>query len=134
MNRVSYLNYNWPRDDQEFNSFEPALITASRHGNLSICELLLKNRAKINKADSFSMSALHWAVCLNYSDICDLLLEQKGINVELMDQNNQTPIHLAIRSGNLDLMRVFVDRVSLKSKFRDYLLEAIKSSNVEMVR
>ena len=33
VNRISFLAYNWPRDGQRFNSFEPALITATRHGN-----------------------------------------------------------------------------------------------------
>lgn len=31
LNKLSYMNYNWPSDAQVFISFEPALITAIRH-------------------------------------------------------------------------------------------------------
>jgi ankyrin repeat protein len=38
INRLSYIHYIWPKNEHMFTSFEPALITASRHG---------KNKLKI---------------------------------------------------------------------------------------
>jgi hypothetical protein len=133
VNRISYLSYNWPQGGQLFSSFEPALITATRHGNVSICELLINHGAKINKADSFNMSAMHWAVSLNLNDTVELLLENKA-DYNLLDHKNQTPIERAIKNGNVEIMRIFANNnVSLKFKFRDYLLAAIKSSNCEIL-
>jgi ankyrin repeat protein len=81
------------------------------------------------------MSALHWAVCLNLHDLVRLLLEQKDINYDLLDHKNQTAIQRAIKNGNSDLMGIFIERRAFnKTKFRDYLLEAIKSSNLDIVR
>ena len=132
VNRISYLQYDWPQGGQQFNSFEPALITATRHGNYKICELLLAKKAKINKQDSFSMSALHWAVSLNLINIVKLLLDN-NVNYNLLDHKNQTAIHRAIKNSNEELVRLFADKVSLEFKFREYLLTAIKFSNCEIL-
>lgn len=32
INRLSYINYEWPSEGKMFTSFETALITATRHG------------------------------------------------------------------------------------------------------
>jgi ankyrin repeat protein len=132
VNRISYLSYSWPQGGQLFSSFEPALITATRHGNVDICELLINNGAKINKADSFNMSAMHWAVSLNLIDIVELLLANKA-DCNLLDHKNQTPVERAIKNGNVEVMKIFADNVSLKFKFKDYLLAAIKASNCEIL-
>jgi ankyrin repeat protein len=132
VNRVSYLSYAWPQGGQQFTSFEPALITATRHGDQRICELLLAHGAKINKADSFSMSALHWAVSLNLVSVVKLLLANNA-DYTLVDHKEQTCVDRAIKHGNVELMRVFAHNVSLKHKFRDYLLAAVKSSNCEIL-
>ena len=34
VNRISFLDYMWPNEAQAFKSFEPALITATRHGTI----------------------------------------------------------------------------------------------------
>ncbi|CAF0709625.1 unnamed protein product [Brachionus calyciflorus] len=132
VNRLSYLNYQWPLD-QHFNSFETALITATRHGNENLCEVLLKNNAKVNKTDSFSMSALHWACSLNLVEIIKLLFKYE-VNENLLDLKNQTALDKAIQNGNSHIVYLFTKRFSLQSKLRDYLLEAIKCSNYEIFK
>ena len=132
VNRISYLSYNWPQGGQLFNSFEPTLITATRHGNVHICDLLLQHNAKINKPDSFNMTALHWAVSLNLIDIVKLLLGRNA-NYNALDHKNQTAVERAIKNGHVEIVRLFADSVSLKFKFRDYLLAAIKSSNCDIL-
>lgn len=47
LNRLSYLNYSWPKESSSFQNLEPALITATRHGmkkeNLLIFVFFRKN-------------------------------------------------------------------------------------------
>lgn len=131
VNRISFLAYMWPVDGQHFKSFEPALITATRHGNLQLCEILLKNNAKINKADSFSMTALHWASSLDLIDIVKVLFKYNA-NVNLLDLKNRAPLEKAIFNGHRDIVEIYARHNLLVSKYREYLLAAIESSNTEI--
>ena len=131
VNRISFLAYMWPVDGQHFKSFEPALITATRHGNLQICEILLKHNAKINKADSFSMTALHWASSLNLIEIIKILFKYNA-DVNLLDLKNRAPLEKAIFNGHLDILVIYAKYNLLQSKYREYLLAAIESSNPDL--
>lgn len=133
VNRISFLTYNWPTDRQRFNSFEPALITATRHGNLQLCEILLKHGAKINKSDSFHMTALHWASSLNLVEIVKTLFKY-NINVNLTDLKKHTPLEKAILNNHIDIVQAFADSYMINSKCREYLLSAIESSNTEIFK
>jgi ankyrin repeat protein len=128
VNRLSYLNYSWPLEGKAFISFEPAIITATRHNSPELCRLLLRNNVKINKADSFSMSALHWAASLNLMEILSILFEHNP-NPSLLDLKNQTPIEKAILNGNDRVVKMFVERFSFADKYREYLLMAMNTSN-----
>lgn len=133
VNRISFLAYNWPTDRQRFNSFEPALITATRHGNLQLCEILLKHGAKINKSDSFHMTALHWASSLNLIEIVKALFKY-NVNVNLTDLKKHTPLEKAILNNHIDIVQAFADSYMINSKCREYLLAAIESSNTEIFK
>ena len=103
---------------------------------MQICELLIKHGAKINKADSFDMSALHWAVSLNLVEIVRLLLGHRA-NCGLLDHKGQTPIERAINCASLELVRLFADSecggAELKANFRHYLLAAIRNSDPDIL-
>lgn len=130
INRLSYISYKWPKDNTCFDSFETPLITATRHNNIQICDYLLKKRAKINKTDSFSMTALHWACSLNLSRIVELLFDYDELNPNVLDLKNQTPLEKAILNGNENVVGLFMRRCfALDYKFRDFMLGAIKISN-----
>jgi ankyrin repeat protein len=133
VNRISFLTYNWPTERQRFNSFEPALITATRHGNLQLVEILLRHGAKINKSDSFHMTALHWASSLNLIDIVKVFFKY-NVNVNLTDLKKHTPLEKAILNNHIDIVQVFADNYMINSKCREYLLSAIESSNTEIFR
>lgn len=134
VDRLSFLNYRWPTEEKVFNSFETSLITATRHGDYKTCEILLKNNAKLNKIDSFSMSALHWAASLNLVKITGLLLSQDGINVNILDLKNHTPVQKAILNNHIDVVKLFTEKVSLEYKFREYLMDAIQISNTAIFK
>jgi ankyrin repeat protein len=132
-NRISFLAYIWPTERQIFNSFEPALITATRHKNIKLCRVLLKRGAKINKSDSFSMTALHWASSLNFTEIVEMLFEYNA-NVNLMDLNNETPLQKAILNGHKGVVEVYAKNCKLESKCREYFQAAIDSSDIDIFR
>lgn len=133
VNRISFLDYNWPRGGQRFNSFEPALITATRHGNLQLCKVLLKYGAKINKSDSFSMTALHWASSLNLIEIVKVLFKYNA-NTNLTDLKKQTPLEKAILNNHTDIVEIYAANYKLQTNCREYFLAAIESSNAEIFK
>lgn len=98
-----------------------------------MCDFLLRNNAKVNKTDSFSMSALHWACSLNLIKIVKLLLNY-DVNDNIMDLRNQTALDKAIQNGNSHLVYLFTQRFSMQARLREYLLHAIKVSNYEIFR
>lgn len=133
VNKLSYIDYKWPNEEQTFNSFEPAITTATRHGHTRICELLLKNNAKVNKTDSFSMTALHWASSLNLIDLVGILIKYDA-NPNLLDLKNQSPLEKAIANGYMEVINLFVNNYSLEFKYRDYLLSAIQLANIDILK
>lgn len=95
--------------------------------------MLLKNNAKVNKTDSFSMSALHWACSLNLIEIVKLLFKY-DVNESLMDLRNQTALDKAIENGNSYIVYLFTRQFSLEPRLRECLLKAIETSNYEIFR
>jgi ankyrin repeat protein len=133
INKLSYLDYNWPSQAETFNNLETALVTATRHGFTEICAILLEHNAKLNKIDSFNMSALHWAVSLNFPDIVFSLLKHNA-NPHLKDANNESPLEMAIKNGQMNIVALFAENCVLDYKYREYLLCAIKTSNNDIFR
>jgi ankyrin repeat protein len=98
-----------------------------------LCEYLLENNAKINKADSFCMTALHWACSLGLTNIVKILFNY-DVNPHLLDVKNQTPLDKAINNSNREIVFLFTRRFSLQHKYREYLLSAIKMSDYEVFK
>lgn len=102
-------------------------------GNSDLCKFLLKNNAKVNKTDSFSMSALHWACSLNLVELVKIILKY-DVNHNILDLKNQTALDKSIQNGNSHIVYLFTERFSLEFKYHDSLLAAIKTSNFEIFR
>lgn len=98
-----------------------------------MCKLLLEHNANINKTDSFSMSALHWAASLNLVEIAELLTQYKA-DPTVLDLKNQTALEKAILNGHKQIVQLFNDKYSLTFKYREYLLTAIESSNSDIFK
>jgi ankyrin repeat protein len=96
-----------------------------------LCELLCKLNSKVNKLDSFSMTALHWASSLNLLPIIEVLFKYDA-NPNVLDLKNQTPIDKAIQNGNVKIVKLFAQHFSLQYRFREYLMASIKNTNIEI--
>jgi len=98
-----------------------------------MCKLLLEKNANINKTDSFSMTAIHWAASLNLVEITEILMIYNP-DPTVLDLKNQTALDKAIEKGNTQIVKLFNEKFSLNFKFREYLLTAIESSNNEIFK
>lgn len=74
-----------------------ALHNAVARNNINLVNILLmhggNNPEIINSQNNARSTSLHEAVKLNAINILNLLLSQKGINLNLQDQNGDTPLH-----------------------------------------
>lgn len=112
---------------------------AAAHGNVPVCEALLKARAPINARSlrrtwgkrsetgeiheiaAADKTALHFAVALNRdrhemnegSEACDTalvrLLLELGADVNAMDFDGKTPFHIAVEGGMLEVASLLAD-------------------------
>ncbi|KAI6660291.1 Transient receptor potential cation channel subfamily A member 1 [Oopsacas minuta] len=92
----------------------------------------------INITDNDGDTALHWAVTHSHLENIELLIS-RGANENICNQSEEAPIHLAIKSGKVDVAYIFFslkcDRHILYSyRGRNYLHLACEENNIEMVK
>ena len=63
---------------------------------MKIVRLLLEFGAEINAVDRYGSSALHRAASKGNMKITDLLLNSKGINVNIADSEGNTPLYILL--------------------------------------
>ena len=90
-----------------------ALHIASKIGNLTIVNLLLKNQANINVKDSkYGESALHKAIWNGQIEIMEKLL-LSGADCNIQDDDiGWTPLHVAVYMNNLKVVQKFLQIVN----------------------
>ncbi|MCM0043092.1 MAG: ankyrin repeat domain-containing protein [Burkholderiaceae bacterium] len=88
-----------------------ALYFAIREGNADLVRLLLSRGARIDLTDMDRRNALHSA-CLstkNRSAVVNALLQTKGASlIDKRDRSGKTALHLAIASGNVDVVKALL--------------------------
>ena len=84
------------------NSGKTALYFAAEVGSVSVAQRLLeKDVSIINYLDGKQRSALHIAIQREHFDCARiLLLQQPHIDIDLQDQNGNTPLLLAVSAGH----------------------------------
>ncbi|XP_055309695.1 uncharacterized protein LOC129573326 [Sitodiplosis mosellana] len=73
-----------------------ALHFAARFGNKEIVQLLIENKADVNKKDDNGSTPLHWAAEKGRKEIVQLLID-KGADVHEKDYYGSTPLHWAAK-------------------------------------
>jgi uncharacterized protein len=82
---------------------------AAQAGDRQAVTALIKQAADVNAAQGDGMTALHWAAQRNDTDLARMLL-YAGANVRATTRiNGYTPLLLAARSGNADVMAPLFD-------------------------
>ncbi|KAI8897489.1 prosome, macropain 26S subunit, non-ATPase, 10, isoform CRA_c [Globomyces pollinis-pini] len=62
----------------------------------------------LSKTDEDQRTILHWAVSGGHEDLLDYLI-QKGMDVNLEDDSNWTPLMIATSTGNLKIVKKLLD-------------------------
>lgn len=102
---------------------------------MEICRALIEHGAKVNRIDSFSMSALHWSSTLNLADITACLV---GFNAdqEIVDLKNETPLDKAINLGHLRIVEILLAQLDFSKEqcanYRRYMCRAIQLNNSQI--
>jgi hypothetical protein len=81
------------------------LIIAYAHYKKDIFDILLKN-ANINMQDKFGSTVLHCAVERGDIDRIKQILLIKGVNVDIKDNNVLTPLNIAEKNKNIDIINL----------------------------
>lgn len=66
-----------------------------------MAKLLLENGASVNEQDKYRNSPLHRAASQGHLELIRLLIQQKGIRIDLTDREGNTALH--VNSLNLCL-------------------------------
>jgi ankyrin repeat protein len=96
--------------DQARDTINQAFIAAADNHQTNIVELLCNNGADINYISNNEYTALIIAACFGYTDIVQLLLSKRGINIHIYnDKNRKTALMYAAANGHTDIVQLLLN-------------------------
>lgn len=87
---------------------ESALMLAAVEGHTAVARRLIEAGSDVNAS---GWSALHYAAWRGRVDVCKLLLEN-GADIDARGPNGITPVMMAVRSGDLETVKLLVWEVA----------------------
>lgn len=93
-----------------------AVMLAVQYGHVDIVEALLEMKdIDINCQDKYGKTALHKAISAdsNAVEVAEMLLAIDGIDVALVDENQQSALSLAVQSGMWEIAKRILSRVEV---------------------
>ncbi|MCE3255814.1 MAG: serine/threonine-protein phosphatase 6 regulatory ankyrin repeat subunit B-like [Rickettsiaceae bacterium] len=116
------------------------LSYASASGNVEAVKAFLKseiiNSIDLNEPDNFGGTALHRAIIEGHENIADLLIKA-GANVDIENENGQTPLQLAATWGRTEVVRALLKfEAGINHKNKDgctALHLAVEARQIEIV-
>lgn len=99
--------------DKELSTAEKALVDYVKEGDTEkVCSILsgydgVSLQKVLKDLDENGLNLAHWAADRGYADILRLLLKY-GLNVNIPDAENQTPLHYAVSCGHLDCVELLL--------------------------
>jgi hypothetical protein len=87
-----------------------ALMLAAASNQLECVRLLLANKADVEMRRHDGTTALLAAAEAEHSEMIELLLSQGGANIDIQDGMGWTPLMLAVRTRNIQLVRLVLEK------------------------
>jgi len=128
------------RKPNSITNNEKTLLDAARSGNLQSLQYFLStDDCDINKSEPIlGNTALHLAVSNNHLPFVQILLQNKEINVDIVNRNGSSPLLLAIDYGHSALVRLLISAgASVKQADKQgftALHKAVLTGNMEILR
>ncbi len=73
-----------------------------------ITRILAEAPMGVNTQYDFGMTALHWAVAQNYEELVQELLTTYKLDLNVQDNEGNTPLHHAARNGNISVIKLLL--------------------------
>lgn len=68
------------------------------------------SRVNLNSVDYQGCTALHYAIMNNYAETARALIYSMEVDVNVPDRSGKMPLHLAVQSRSVDLVKLLIDR------------------------
>ncbi|EED13813.1 ankyrin, putative [Talaromyces stipitatus ATCC 10500] len=96
-------------DVKDANGVTPLMLAAD-HGNVDVAKVLIEAGASVSSVDNTGRSLLYKATELNEVAFVELLIKQKGIDVNITHprQSDLTPLILAAMNGCAEIVQLLV--------------------------
>jgi ankyrin repeat protein len=114
-----------------FYEYTPIII-ACLNGRFDIVNYLAKNGADVNARDAYNDTALILASEKGHIEIVKCLVEY-GADVNALDNHNRTALISAFEKGHFEIVKFFENESKSKIKIAELLL-ALRSGNLEKVK
>ncbi|KAK9414182.1 hypothetical protein SUNI508_02281 [Seiridium unicorne] len=84
-------------------------LFAALHYGRDVVAMMLLERGAATVIESSHTSALHLAAARNCHHVIEYLIQDRGISVNILDENGYTPLHYTLNSpkGSLETLRLF---------------------------
>jgi acyl-CoA-binding protein len=105
---VKYIEITQQSLDQVDENGMTLMMWACDRGYVHIVEYLMSKHADLNIQDTDGQTSLHYAVSCEHFDIVKLLLNNKNINVDLMDNDGSKAVEL---TDNKDIIEIFNQKI-----------------------
>lgn len=136
---LTELNALTEKDPKAINEIDSrgytALILACYRGNIPVALHLIDHADNINHVSAQGTALATMTV--HYNKDLTLKLLEKGANPNLADQNGETPLFLAVKSGNEELVRILLENkadAAIKDNQQKTVFEyAIESNNQAII-
>jgi hypothetical protein len=78
-------------------------------GDVEMVKILLKYRAQCKQKNSAGYTPLWAAASSNHVEVLQVLLDHDPLSVDIQDNVLRTPLHMAIKNGHLESIRVLLE-------------------------
>ena len=125
------LNYSANVDKRDLSINGTALIWASRSGNLSVVQALVRNGANLDAKTIFKETSLLMAASRGHLDVVKYLVEQ-GADTQMQTRGGYTALQIAVIFGHTEI--VYFLRRQNPGTLKQRFFEAIDEGNLTFVR